>query len=175
MVEEELGYQALISESISFPIETDANAIENCRRRVEQDVDILVLIIGRRYGSVESHSGRSITNIEYGAARAKGIPIYVFVDRSVLTLFEAWRVAKPETRVALGETVDDDRLFTFLEKVRSVSWTNGFEYANDITDAFRIQLAYLMMRGLMVQKILYAHPDHEILNTLLPKAFSACS
>ena len=47
---EGLGYRPLLSEHPSFPIDPDTTTIENCRRRVEQDADILVLVIGGRYG-----------------------------------------------------------------------------------------------------------------------------
>src|SRR5690349_2014981 len=46
MISSELGYHALISESPSFPVEPDVDTIENCKRRVERDADILVLVIG---------------------------------------------------------------------------------------------------------------------------------
>jgi hypothetical protein len=51
-IEDELGYRSLLSEYNSFPVDPDADTIENCWRRVEQDADILVLVIGGRYGSV---------------------------------------------------------------------------------------------------------------------------
>src|SRR5579862_8593331 len=89
-IESELGYRALISEHSSFPIDPDASTIENCRQRVQRDADILILIIGGRYGSVESKSQKSVTNLEYLTARAKGIPIYAFVEKSIITLGSVW-------------------------------------------------------------------------------------
>jgi hypothetical protein len=41
----------LLSEHPSFPIDPGVTTIENCRRRVEQDADLFVLIVGMRYGS----------------------------------------------------------------------------------------------------------------------------
>jgi hypothetical protein len=43
-----LYYRPLLAEHPSFPIDPDAITIENCRRRVEQDADTLVLVIGGR-------------------------------------------------------------------------------------------------------------------------------
>src|SRR3954462_1125937 len=80
---EGLGYRSLLSEHPSFPIDPDASTIENCRRRVEQDADILVLLIGGRYGSVDAGSNASVTNLEYTSARHKRIPVYAFVDPQV--------------------------------------------------------------------------------------------
>lgn len=53
-LQDEVGYRPLLSEHPSFPIDPDADTIENCKRRVEQDADILVLIVGGRYGYVDA-------------------------------------------------------------------------------------------------------------------------
>jgi hypothetical protein len=89
-LDNQLGYQSLLSEFPAFPVDPDADTIENCRRRVEKDADVLVLIIGGRYGYIEPQTEKSITNIEYLTARAKGIPIMAFVDRQVLNLLPVW-------------------------------------------------------------------------------------
>jgi hypothetical protein len=79
-LQNEVGYRPLLSEHASFPIDPDADTVENCKRRVERDADIFVLIIGGRYGYVDEATDKSVTNLEYLAARAKGIPIYAFVQ-----------------------------------------------------------------------------------------------
>jgi Domain of unknown function (DUF4062) len=171
MIEGDLGYGALISESSTFPIDPDVDTIDNCRRRVEENADILVLVIGNRYGSIDVKSGKSITNLEYRAGRAKGIPIFAFVERSAQTLFDAWRKAAPENKPAIAASVEDARLFEFIESVRSVDWTNSFEYAADITKALRAQFAYLMNGGLIAQRAMKIHPDRDVLGTLTPHAY----
>lgn len=172
-VRDDLGYEPLISENPAFPIDPDADAIENCRRRVEQNADVLVLVVGARYGFVEPDSGKSVTNLEYLAARAKGIPVYAFIEKSVLTLFEAWRRAGPEVRAALGGTVDDRRLFEFIDGVRTADsvWMVGFETAGEIVASLRAQLAYQMHAGLELQRTLRRHPERELLQGLTGKAF----
>src|SRR5437763_1810303 len=85
-----LGFEPVLSEYNSFPIQPEANTIENCLVVVNAKADILVLIIGGRYGSA-ADDGRSVTNREYLSARAKGIPVYVFVQRSVLDLLRIWK------------------------------------------------------------------------------------
>lgn len=42
--------------------------------------DILVLILGRRYGFV-AQSGKAVTEEEFDCARARGLPVLVFVER----------------------------------------------------------------------------------------------
>src|SRR5882757_1392045 len=80
-----LGLCPLRSEAESFPIDPTLTTVENCQKVVRESADILVLVIGGRYGSVDSGSGKSITNLEYLAAKTKGIPVYAFVDQQVLT------------------------------------------------------------------------------------------
>lgn len=150
-VEDQLGYRALLAEQPSFPVDPDIDTIENCRRRVEEDTDVLVLLIGRRYGSVDVETARSVTSIEYLTARPKGIPIYAFVEKSALTLFDVWEAGPGD---ALSRLVDDLKLFEFIKQVRSVDrvWTTGFETAEDVIRALRHQFAYLAGDGLALRR-----------------------
>lgn len=61
-IEEDLGYEAILSEYDSFPIDPDRDTINNCLRVVEQRADIMVLIIGNRYGYITDRGEKSITN-----------------------------------------------------------------------------------------------------------------
>ena len=45
-LKDDLGYTSLLSELPSFPIDPNKDTIENCRKRVEESADILILIIG---------------------------------------------------------------------------------------------------------------------------------
>lgn len=63
-LQNEVGYRPLLSEHTSFPIDPDADTVENCKRRVERDADIFVLIIGGRYGYVDEATDKSVTNLE---------------------------------------------------------------------------------------------------------------
>src|SRR5258708_17982034 len=87
---EHAGFEPLLSEYLSFPVDPDETTIENCRKAVEDRADVFVLVIGGRFGSVSEH-GKSITNLEYVTARAKGIPVYVFVMRSILDILSVWK------------------------------------------------------------------------------------
>ena len=149
-VEDQIGYRALASELESFPIDPSADTVENCRRRVDDQADILVLIIGGRYGSVSERHGTSVTNLEYLAARAKGIPIYCFVDRNVLAVLPTWE-ANPDADFAT--TVDTSEVFAFLRRVRTGDsvWMFPFGTAQEIVRTLRSQFAYLMQHGLIAQ------------------------
>jgi hypothetical protein len=145
-LERELGYMPLASEWPSFPIDPDTDTIENCRRRVEREADVLVLIIGGRYGFVDSSAAKSVTNLEYLAARAKRIPIYAFVERRVLALAPVWQATKNGD---FSGVVDDPRVFEFVHEVRDLHkvWMREFELAGEIVEALRAQFAYLTLQG----------------------------
>jgi uncharacterized protein DUF4062 len=142
-----LGYRPLLSELPSFPVDPTQSTIDNCRRIVEQEADMLVLVIGGRYGKPVPKDLKSVTNLEYLTARAKGIPIFAFVDTRVLALLDHWR-DNPDAN--FSATVDTPKLFEFIEKVRAEDsvWMDEFDKAGDIQEVLRIRWAYLMKRGL---------------------------
>lgn len=150
-IEDQIGYRALASEYHTFPVDPDVNTIENCRRRVQQDADIMVLIIGGRYGSISADLGKSVTNLEYEIARSKCIPIYTFIQRDILAVLPTW---KRNPNADFSNVVDNAALFEFIQSIHSEGrhWTYSFDTAQDIVKTLRKQLAFLMMSGLKLQK-----------------------
>jgi hypothetical protein len=165
----EVGFSALLSESNSFPIDPSVDTIENCKRRVENDADVLVLIIGGRYGHVDDRADKSITNLEYLAARAKGIPIYAFVMKSVLSILPVW---KQNPKADFFMVVDSPKVFEFIDEVRSVHkvWMHEFETAQDITSALRVQFAHLAFRGVQWFRKFHGNKIAKLIESLSPLA-----
>ena len=75
------SFEVLLSEFDSFPVDPCIGTFENCLNNVDNSADVFILIVGTRYGYV-TDQGKSITNLEYLHAKAKGIPIYVFVSKA---------------------------------------------------------------------------------------------
>ena len=144
---EELGFEPVLSEYNNFPIDPSIQTVDNCLKAVEKHADIYVLVIGGRYGS-QNDDGKSITNLEYIRARAKGIPIYVFVNESILKAFATWKT-HPERD--FSSIVDSPKVFEFVETMRDVDglWINPFEHAKDITNTLKKQFAYLFSESLV--------------------------
>lgn len=138
----QLGYDVLLSEFDSFPLDPKLNTVDNCLRAVNECADIFVLIVGCRYGST-TETGYSVTNLEYINAKAKNIPIYVFVDKKILNTMHIW---KDNPAADYKSIVDTPALFSFVDEVRShdSNWTYGFETAQDIISALKNQLSYLL-------------------------------
>ena len=149
-IETDLGYEAILSEFDSFPLDPDISTIDNCIRVVKHRADIFCLIIGGRYGNI-TDSGKSITNLEYIHARAKGIPIYVFVSKDILAILPLWE--KNKTADYSG-VVDNSQLFEFVSELRGKEniWTYGFDNAEDIINTLRKQFGYLFYDALKIRE-----------------------
>lgn len=147
---ENMGLDPILSETPAFPVSPQTSPVETCLRAVKERTDIFVLIVGARYGS-QTESGKSVTNLEYLEAKAKGVPVYVFVLKQVLNVLPVWR---KNPQADYEGTVDTPKLFEFVEALRSSQdhWVFEFEDAQHIMDTLRGQLAYLFMEGLILRE-----------------------
>jgi len=168
-ITDDLGYIPLLSEFPSFPVDPDLDTISNCITRVERNADILVLVIGGRYGSIDARTDRSVTNLEFLAARRKGIPIYAFVEKGVLATLPVW---KDNPNGDFSAVVDTPRLFEFVESVRTEDrvWTFPFETAQDITTVLRLQLAHLFREALTLRQRIGGSGLPQYFEFLSPKS-----
>ncbi len=143
---DQAGFEPVLSEYPSFPVDPDVTTVENCRKAVENRADVFVLVIGGKYGSVAEH-GKSVTNLEYVTARAKGIPVHIFVMRSIIDILTVWK-ANPTGD--FNGVVDSTKLLQFVSEVREggKDWVFAFDTAQDIISILRTQLAYLFADAL---------------------------
>ncbi|MGE4161796.1 MAG: DUF4062 domain-containing protein [Vicinamibacterales bacterium] len=144
---EQLGYQALLSELPAFPVAPDLDTIANCQKRVREQADVLVLIVGGRYGSIDDKTSKSVTNLEYLAAREKGIPVYAFVESRILNVLPVW---KANQEADFSSVTDTSELFRFISTVRDEDkvWVFPFDGAQDIVRTLRSQFAHRFSEGL---------------------------
>lgn len=142
-IEDDLGYEAVLSEYDSFPVDPDMDTVNNCLRAVEERANIMVLIVGGRYGYVTDHGEKSITNLEYLRAKVKGIPIFVFIDQSILNILPVWE--KNNTADFSG-IVDSPKIFEFVNTLRNKdsNWVHEFSSGKDIVNCLRKQMSYLV-------------------------------
>ncbi len=145
-----LGLSPLLSESPGFPVRPEHTAVQNCVDVVSRHADIFVLIVGRRYGTVVG-SDKSVTNLEYSAARERGIPTFVFVNRDVLATLPIW---KSNPSGDYSTFVDSPRLFEFVDGIRSTEnqWVFSFGNSEDIIRQLRHQLSLLFYDSLRARE-----------------------
>jgi hypothetical protein len=79
---DELGYHPVMSEHGEVGYLNPNTAAESCYRSVRQ-CHIVVLIVGKRYGSM-GEDGLSVTHREFLAAKQEQLPIITFVEPQVL-------------------------------------------------------------------------------------------
>lgn len=141
-----MGLDPILSEHNSFPIDPGLNAVDNCLRVVEDHADIFVLLVGDRYGSV-TREGKSVTNLEYLRAKAKGIPLYVFIQQPLREAFEDWQRSHDRQ---LPDQTERARLFTFIGSLMNTEarWIFSFRDTEEIQRTLRIQISQLFVDAL---------------------------
>lgn len=163
--EQNYGFQAMLSEFDSFPIDPCKGTFENCLNNVDKSADVFVLIVGSRYGYI-TDKGKSITNLEYLHARAKGIPTFVFVDKQIYNNMMVWRSNKDADFSLL---VDNSKIFEFVSEIyeKSEQWVYTYESVRDITSTLKQQFCLLFSDGLLLKKIV-GDSYNEIMNADIP-------
>lgn len=164
---ETIGFEPILSEYDSFPVNPNQDTLSNCLEAVKNRADIFVLVVGGRYGSI-ADAGKSITNLEYFEARAKGIPQYIFVKEDILVLLPIWK-ANPDADYS--SAVDNSSLFQFITDLRDSGdlWVFPFTNAQSIISTLRKQLSYLFADCLNLRA--KVHGTDPLVADLSPKAF----
>lgn len=154
------GFQAMLSEFDSFPIDPCIGTFENCLNNVDKSADIFILIVGTRYGCV-MENGKSITNLEYLHAKAKGIPVFVFVDKQLYNYLKIWKTNKTGNFSAV---VDNPQIFEFVSGIynESKQWIYTYESMRDITITMKHQLSLIFSDGLTYKKVLHTLQPHVL-------------
>jgi hypothetical protein len=148
----EMGYEPVLHERGGVAYGSLEKLEEYAYREVDL-TDMLVSIVGSRYGTESQHGGRSISQEELKRALALGVQVYIFVQQGVLTEFETYKANK-EVRGVEWRYVDDVRIYEHLESLYALPNNNPiqvFETAVDITSFLKRQWASLFHRFLREQ------------------------
>lgn len=149
-----LGYEPILSEEGDVYYSPSLHTHDACISEV-QSCQMMVLIIGGRYGGEFRDSEKSITNHEYEAAVAHKIPIFALVDSSVLN--ENHVYSKNRSNKSIDEnsisypSTDDVRVFSFIDQVRKHLVNNAivpFKDFSDMETYLRKQWAGMMYEAL---------------------------
>lgn len=166
----ELGHNPIMSESKDFPINPQLSTMENCISVVRDSADVLVLIIGNRYGA-ELDTGKSITNTEFLTALRKGIPIYTFTHKALANCLPVW---EQNPNCDFSNIVDNVKVFEFLSDVRKNKklWNFEFEKVQDIINVLRTQFSYLFKDALNTKRKLVDLGIEDLYSKVSPKALN---
>jgi len=130
-----LGYEPIRNEEGDIPYGKDEALEEYCYKEIE-GIDILISIIGGRFGSESKRNTSSISQIELRTALKEGKQVYIFIDKNIISEYETYLLNKDSEAEIRFRYVNDIRIYKFIEEIKALSANNnikGFETASDIT------------------------------------------
>ena len=144
---QEQGYDAVLNEKGHISYGSQEKLEEYCYKEIDQ-CDILVAIIGGRYGSQSHESEYSVSNKELKKAFEVGKQVYIFIDSALATEYRTYQINKDNKEMKYA-AVDDVKVYEFLEEVYDLPKNNtihNFNSAQDITTFLLEQWAGLFQR-----------------------------
>ena len=123
-----LGFETILTEKGNIAFSPAISLDESCYKEVENS-DILIIIIGGRYGSERSGSEQqakdqfydryeSITKTEYVTAIKRDIPTYILIEKSVYADYETFLKNKTNDSIDYAH-VDSVNIFYLIEEILS--------------------------------------------------------
>jgi hypothetical protein len=160
----EIGYEPVQHERGHVPYGSAEKLESYCYKEITQ-VDIVVNIIGGRFGSTSFDEANSISQMELKTAVKLNKQCYIFVDASVYAEHRMYLRNKGVKGLQFA-WVDDERIFRFVEEVEALPRNNQlieFRNADEIANHLREQWAGLFQRFLQEQEQL---PDRRAADDL---------
>ena len=154
---ESLGYEPIRNEEGDIPYGKDDALQTYCYKEIS-NIDILISIIGSRYGSAgvlkEKEQEYSVSQLEVKTALKENKQVFVFIDKNVFTEYETYILNKSTDGVNY-KYVDNVNIYKFIEEIKSLPHNNnitGFESAEDITSYLKEQFAGLFKQFMLDSK-----------------------
>ena len=152
---ENLGYEPVRNEEGDIPYGKDEKLEAYCYKEIG-NIDILISIIGGRYGSpssIREQKSYSVSQMELKTALKEDKQVFIFIDKNVFTEYETYILNKD--REIVYKYADNVNIYKFIEEIKSLPHNNnikGFETAEDITRYLREQFAGLFKQFLVDNK-----------------------
>lgn len=128
-----IGFHPIMSEHGEVPYLPKYNAKDSCYDAVSR-CNILILLIGRRFGSTEE-DGKSVVQREHEAAIKGNIPVFALVDRDVMVAKAIYEKLDHADSAALDGTDNPSALYNFIDQVTSQNKNNGLVVFDNVEDA----------------------------------------
>jgi hypothetical protein len=145
-----LGYEPVLSEDGTVFFNPGLHTQDACLTEIP-NCQILLLIIGGRFGGRYRDGDASITNTEYREAVRLKIPVFALVDGAVYNEHHVYLKNRGNESVDISKlvfpAVDTVRIFDFIDEVRANSVNNAlvpFRDFGDIESYLRQQWAAMM-------------------------------
>lgn len=154
---ESLGYEPVRNEEGDIPYGKDEALQAYCYKEIS-NIDILISIIGSRYGSSgiskEKEQEYSVSQLEVKTALKEDKQVFVFIDKNVFTEYETYILNKDNKDINY-KYVDNVNIYKFIEEIKALPHNNnikGFETAEDITSYLKEQFAGLFKQFMLDSK-----------------------
>jgi hypothetical protein len=160
----DIGYEPVQHERGHVPYGSLEKLESYCYKEIAQ-VDIVVNIIGGRFGSTSFDEANSISQMELKTAVKLNKQCYIFVDASVYSEYRVYLRNKGIKGLQFA-WADDERILHFIEEVEALPRNNQlieFRNADEIASHLREQWAGLFQRFLQEQEQL---PDRRAADDL---------
>lgn len=152
------GYESVLFEDGDIVFKHDKPLDQSCYEEI-LNCHMFVLIIGGRYGSPTSAPEdetdeqisknieifNSVTKKEYETAREKDLPIYIFIEKGVLSEFQTYKKNRDKKDIEYAH-VDNINIFRLIEEIYSQRRNNlvkDFDRFDDIANWLKEQWAGL--------------------------------
>ena len=147
-----MGYDPVRNESGKIPYGKEQKPEEYCYREIES-CDIVVAVIGGRFGSQSQQSAYSVSQSEIRTAVNREKSLFIFIEKGVHTEYQTYLKNKNNEGIKY-HFVDRIEIYGFIEVILSLPRNNPvhpFETAEDITEFLREQWAGMFQRFLQEQ------------------------
>lgn len=144
-----LGYDVIMNERGHIPYDKKSSLENNCYAETK-NCDILIGLIGSRFGSKSGETDFSISMQEMKNAIDNKKQVYICILKKVLTEYDTYKMNRDLPSVKYAN-VDDIRIFQYIDKLNEMMPNVPlvpFENANDIIVYLREQFAGLFQRFL---------------------------
>jgi hypothetical protein len=133
-----IGYEPVLSEEGDVFYNPKLHTHDSCLTEVPA-CQLFVLIVGGRYGGTYNKGEKSITNMEYEAAINSKIPVFALAETAVLAEHNVYndnlkKNKKIKIEDILYPSVDNVKIFEFIDEVRKHSVNNAIVPFRDFTD-----------------------------------------
>lgn len=142
----EKGYDSVLHERSNIPYGKQEALERYCYKEIE-NCDIVISVVGGRFGSTSADSSYSVSQTELRVALELSKQVYVFVESDVYHEYRTYEQNKD--REVQWTTVDDVKIFQFLDEVYKLKNNNPvffFETSIDIIGNLKEQWAGLFQR-----------------------------
>lgn len=144
-----IGYEPIRHETGHIPYSKEVSLEESAYREVALS-DVIVCIVGGRYGTESTTREGSITQNELEQALKKGVQVYVFVEQNVYSEYATYQLNK-DNKETKYRFVDNVAVYQFLERLYTLPQNNPvtpFSTSADICHFLQTQWAGLFQRFL---------------------------